>query len=81
MKKELTLFDKPRNVRRLLRLFYGMLAVLLVLDLFIEKHADFPWEGYADFFAGFGFVSCTLVILIAKLLRVFVKRREDYYEK
>ena len=81
MKKELTLFDKPRNVRRLLRLFYGMLAVLLVLDLFIEKHADFPWEGHADFFAGFGFVSCTLVILIAKLLRVFVKRREDYYEK
>jgi hypothetical protein len=81
MKKELTLFDKPRNVRRLLRLFYGMLAVLLVLDLFIEKHADFPWEGHAGFFAVFGFVACTLVIFIAKLLRVFVSRREDYYEK
>jgi hypothetical protein len=81
MKKELTLFDKPENVRRLLRLFYGVLAALLVLDLFIQKHANFPWDGHAGFYAGFGFVACTLVIFIAKLLRIFVKRREDYYEK
>ena len=81
MKKELTLFDKPRNVWRLLRGFYVVLAVLVVVDLFIQKHGDFPWEGHTGFFAVFGFVSCTLVILIARLLRIFVKRKEDYYEQ
>ncbi len=80
MKKELKIFDKPENVQRFLVFFYISLAVLLVVDFFIYKHADFPWEGATDFFAAYGFGSCVLLIFIAKLLRIFLKRDEDYYD-
>ena len=80
MKKELKIFDKPENVQRFLVFFYIFLAVLLVIDFFIHKHADFPWEGATDFFAAYGFGSCVLLIFMAKLLRIFLKRDENYYD-
>ena len=81
MKKEFKIFDKPQNVKRFLFLFYASLVILLVADFFIHKHADFPWEAKYNFFAVYGFVSCVLLIYIAKLLRLFVKKSEDYYKK
>lgn len=80
MRKEFTLFDNPRNVKRLLVCFYISLAVLLAADFFIHKHADFPWEGRTNFFAAYGFVSCVLLIFIAKIIRLIVRRGEDYYD-
>lgn len=80
MKKELKIFDKPQNVKRFLRGFYVSLIVLLIVDLFIHKHADFPWEAAPNFFAVYGFVSCVLLIFIAKVLRLFIKKDEDYYD-
>lgn len=81
MKKELTLFDKPKNVRRLLFGFYLSLILLLLAELFIHKHHGFPWEDDFGFFAVYGFVSCVLLIFVAKLLRKIVMRQEDHYER
>jgi len=81
MKKELTIFDKPKNIKILLAFFYLSLVVLLIIDFFVHKHAEFPWEGYPDFFAAYGFISCVALIYIAKLLRLFVKRDENYYDR
>lgn len=81
MKKELTLFDNPRNVKRFLYIFYGCLAVLLCIDPFIHKHGEFAWEEAPEFFAAYGFVSCVLLIFVAKVLRRWVKRDEDYYRR
>ena len=80
MGKELKIFDRPENVKRLLRGFYIFLVLLLIVDFFIHKHGYFPVEGYPDFFAVYGFVSCVLLIFIAKVLRLFLKREENYYE-
>ncbi|MBE9571766.1 MAG: hypothetical protein IMF11_14145 [Proteobacteria bacterium] len=80
MKRELKIFDKPENVKRFLGFFYVSLVVLLIVDFFIHKHADFPWEGAPDFFAVYGFVSCVGLIFIAKVLRIFIKRDEHYYD-
>jgi hypothetical protein len=80
MKKELKLFDDPKNVKRLLGIFYASLVVLLVVDFFIHKHAEFPWEDAPNFFAVYGFVSCVLLIYIAKVLRIFIKKDEKYYD-
>jgi hypothetical protein len=79
MKKELKIFDKPENVKRLLSIFYISLIALLVIDFFIHKHSEFPWEGAPNFFAAYGFVSCVFLIFIAKILRKFLKRDESYY--
>lgn len=80
MKKELKIFDNPKNVKILLRIFYASLVVLLIADFFIHKHAEFPWEDAPNFFAAYGFVSCVLLIFIAKILRLFIKKDEKYYD-
>ena len=75
------LFDTPRNVKRLLMGFYLFLVLLIVADLFVPKHPFFPWEGYPSFYGAYGFVACVSLVLAAKyILRVLVKRKEDYYD-
>ena len=80
MKKPLTLFDNVRNIKRLLFFFYGCLVLLLILDPFVHKHADFPWEAAPNFFAAYGFGCCVGLIFAAKLLRRILKRGEGYYD-
>jgi len=75
------LFDKPKNVKRLLGIFYGILVLLLIGDFFIRKHTYFAWESWPDFYAVYGFVACVVLVLVAKyILRPLVKRGEDYYD-
>ena len=81
MKKELTLFDKPKNVRRFLLIFYTSLIALLLVDPFIHKHGEFEWENMPAFFAAYGFFSCVLLIFVAKILRLWVRREENYYDE
>jgi len=76
------LFDQPKNVKRLLWSLYISLALLIIVDFFIPKHPYFPWEEYPSFYATYGFVSCVLLVLVAKYaLRKIVKRSEDYYDR
>ncbi|MFP4476086.1 MAG: hypothetical protein ACLFOY_11065 [Desulfatibacillaceae bacterium] len=73
-------FDKPKNVKIFLRVFFASLVVLLLVDFFIEKHPEFAWEYAPSFYAAYGFVSCVVLVLAAKVLRWFIKRDEDYYD-
>jgi hypothetical protein len=57
-----------------------LLAALLIVDLFIHKHAAFSWEKVPEFSALYGLVSCVLLVFIAKILRLFIKRDENYYD-
>ena len=74
------MFDKPENVRRLLRILYLACALLLALDLIIHRHVIHSWENIPGFYALFGFVACVLLVLIAKEMRKVVMRKEDYYD-
>ncbi len=80
MKKEITIFDKPANVRWLIRGFYAALAGLVIADFWVHKHGHFPFEDLPQFFAAYGFVACVLVIFGSKVLRFFLKRSERYYD-
>jgi hypothetical protein len=80
MKKELKIFDKPENVKKLLLAFYASLVLLLISEFFIHKHVVFGWEGKPWFFAVYGFTSCVGLIFIAKIMRIFIKKNEDYYD-
>ena len=72
-------FDKPENVNRLLRVFYAVCGLLFVLDFIIHRHASRDWEQLPGFYAIYGFVAFVVLVLVAKLLRKLVMRREDYY--
>jgi hypothetical protein len=79
-KKELTFLDSAKNRKKVRQYFYISLGILLIVDFFIPKHGHFPWESAPEFFAIYGFVACVSLIFIAKLLRLLVKRKEDYYD-
>jgi hypothetical protein len=74
------LFDKPENVTRLLRGFYIVCGVLLLLDFILHRHIAHSWENLPGFYAIYGFVACVLLVLIAKEMRKLLMRKEDYYD-
>ena len=63
-------------------LFYGVLGLTGALDVWVPReHAVFGWEGMWGFSAGYGFISCVLIILVSKGLgHAGLMRREDYYD-
>jgi len=69
------------SVRRVLYALYTCCAALLVVDFLYHRHSVHPWDSWWGFYAGYGFVGCVLLVLIAKLLRRLVRRPEDYYVK
>ena len=71
--------DQPANVERLVRGFYAVCALLLLLDLFVPRHGSFAIERLFGFYAFFGFAACVALVLVAKQLRRVLMRPEDYY--
>lgn len=59
----------------------GVLAVLIVTDLFIPRHhPHFLGDVIPGFWAGFGFTACVLIIIVSKWLgTVFLFRPDTYY--
>jgi hypothetical protein len=81
MQEKEHIFDKPANIRRLLRFFFLLCALLLALDFFHHRHVVHAWESVPGFYAVFGFIACVALVLIARLLRRILMRPEDYYER
>lgn len=73
-------FDNPKNVDKILWVFYACCAVLVVLDFILHRHTEHPWESIYGFYPIYGFVGCVILVLIAKWMRIFLMRDEDYYE-
>jgi hypothetical protein len=69
------------NIRKLWIIFIAILAITVIAGLFVHQHQSFGIEDSFGFFAWYGFVSCIGMIVFAKLLGLFLKRPEDYYEK
>ena len=61
--------------------FYGVCAVLFLIDFLVPKHGAFSIEHYFGFYGIFGFVACVALVLIAKELRKVLMRPEDYYDR
>ncbi|WP_022668907.1 hypothetical protein [Desulfospira joergensenii] len=80
MKKELTIFDKPENVRRLRIGFFVALVLVLIAEAFVEMHGEFHVAHFYGFYAVYGFISYVTLIFVAKLLRKLIMRKEDYYD-
>ena len=64
------------------RLWYGFLAVLLIVvlaELVVHRHVVFGVDGIFGFNAAFGFLACVGLVAFAKLLGVVLKRPDTYY--
>lgn len=79
---DLSWFERPRNIRIMIALLIVICAALALADLFYSNpHPHFPIETTFAFQAWFGFVSFVVVVFLGSLLRLFVSRPEDYYER
>jgi hypothetical protein len=71
---------RAKTIRLLWILFIGVLILLLIPDFFIHQHAHFGLEGAFGFYAWYGFATCVAMVVVAKLLGIFLKRKDTYYD-
>jgi len=57
-----------------------VLALTVLAQIFIPLHGHFSVEDVFGFFALYGFVTCLLMVVGAKLLGFLIKRRDTYYD-
>lgn len=74
-------FDKARNVRIMMIVFYCICALLVILDFVVHRHIYMEWENIPAFYAIYGFVACVLLVVIAKQMRKVLMRPESYYQR
>ncbi len=73
--------QQPATIRRLWWLFAGILLLTIAAEFLVELHPHFGADGWTAFYAIFGFLSCVVMVVVAKLIGYVLKRREDYYER
>jgi len=71
-------FDKPKNIRWMMRSFYAICILLVIADFII---IPLDGETVPAFYAIFGFVACVVLVVLAKAMRKVVMRQEDYYDE
>ncbi len=74
-------FDKENNINLVLRIFYTLCALLFLMDFVVHRHIYIWYESIPAFYALYGFVACVVLVLIAKQMRKWLMRDEDYYQQ
>ena len=72
---------KKDNIKKLWILLYILLVFLIVIQFIFPIYGHFVIEGWLAFAAWFGFLSCVVMVVVAKILGFLVKREDSYYEK
>lgn len=73
--------DRPELRKWALAVFFVILAALAVSDFFIKKHDHINLGNIPMFYAVYGCLACVVLLVLARILRLLVKRDRDYYEK
>lgn len=81
MKRQTHWLVRPYTLRILWIVFIAILVLTLIPGLFIRQHETFGIEAGFGFYAWYGFITCVAMVLVAKLLGLFLKRRESYYDE
>lgn len=71
--------DTASGVNRLIIGLAVLCLVLFAVDLVHHRHTKVPGEEFTGFHAIAGFVSFTVIVVGARLLRVLIRRDESFY--
>ena len=80
------LLGDPVRLKRLKRLSYVTLGVVAVAEVLLPivfggGHPHFSFESWPAWGSVYGLLSCGAIIVVSKLLgKVWLMRREDYYD-
>ena len=72
---------QPETIRKLWRVFVGVLALTVLAELAVHHEAHFGVERLFGFSALFGFLACAALIVVAKVIGIFLKRPDTYYDE
>lgn len=72
--------DEPRNIKLLIIISLIVLALTVIADFFYHGHPKFVVDGWFGFYAWYGFLTCLVMVLVAKLLGYVLKRDDRYYD-
>jgi hypothetical protein len=72
--------SRRETIRKLWVAFAVVLVVTVLAERLVEHDPHFAVEAWFGFNAWFGFLACAGLIALAKLLGVFLKRPDRYYE-
>ena len=70
---------RPSTIRKLWIGFSIVLAIVVAAQAVIYIKGYFGVDAWFGFGAVYGFVSCLIMVLVAKLLGFVLKRPENYY--
>lgn len=62
------------------RFFMIALPLLLIAELFVNKHPYFSADDYYFFYPAYGFFACAAIVAFSKLLGSALKRPPSYYD-
>lgn len=71
---------RPGTIRILWIVFAVILILTVVPDFVIHQHDDFGIEGTFGFYAWYGLLTCIGMIVASKVLSIFLKRPDSYYD-
>ncbi len=71
---------REENLPKLWKAGFVVLALIVIGEVFIHLHAYFPIAEFFGFNAVYGFLSCVIMVVFAKGLGKFIKRKDDYYD-
>jgi hypothetical protein len=72
---------RPPMIRRLWLIFIAVLVLTVLAEIAIERHPAIGFDGFFGFNAWFGFGACVAMVLLARLLGMALKRRDDFYDR
>ena len=74
------IFDHKKNINRVLRALIALCVVSFAVDFDYHRHVVHPFEALWGFYAIYGFFACVILVLLAKKMRKWLMRSEDYYD-
>ena len=77
--KTLSWFTKTKHANKIFLGLALLCFVLFLSDFTYNKHGHFHIEEIPGFYGAYGFFMFTALILVAKALRLLIKRPENYY--
>lgn len=70
----------PEGIRRVWIVFAALLAITVIAQALIKVKGYFGVDTWFGFAAGFGFICCVAMVLVAKVLGFALKRDDHYYD-
>ena len=77
---------RQQNLPKLWVIQIVILVLALLPEFFIHHHLYFEKQGFVldgsfGFYAWYGFITCAGMVALAKILGIFLKRKDTYYNE